>query len=137
MPALQPRSRPEVSTRSPPIFWLTGSSRHWRPVKPRHISFSMSWCRPGSGKGSPEPISEPTMAFELGIPLSRAIEEQLIATLREKVPSLNEYSNEEIGRRVESADALGALGTLRRIPVLHNLNGLVDQNLLEAFDIDA
>jgi type II secretory ATPase GspE/PulE/Tfp pilus assembly ATPase PilB-like protein len=77
------------------------------------------------------------MAFELGIPLSRAIEEQLIATLREKVPSLNEYSNEEIGRRVESVDALGALGTLRRIPVLHNLNGLVDQNLLEAFDIDA
>jgi hypothetical protein len=77
------------------------------------------------------------MAFELGIPLSRAIEEQLIATLREKFPSLNEYSNEEIGRRVESADALGALGKLRRIPVLHNLNGVVDQSLLEAFDIDA
>ena len=67
------------------------------------------------------------MAFELGIPLSKSIEEQLTATLREKLPSLEEFSNEEIVRRVEAADVLGALGTNRRIPVLHNLSGLVDQ----------
>jgi type II secretory ATPase GspE/PulE/Tfp pilus assembly ATPase PilB-like protein len=77
------------------------------------------------------------MAFELGITLSKPIEEQLIVTLREKIPSLREYSNEEIVRRVEPADALGALGALRRIPVLHNLAGLVDPDLLDAFDIDA
>ena len=77
------------------------------------------------------------MAFELGITLSKPIEEQLIATLREKIPALREYSNEEIVRRVEPADALGALGALRRIPVLHSLAGLVDPELLDAFDIDA
>jgi type II secretory ATPase GspE/PulE/Tfp pilus assembly ATPase PilB-like protein len=77
------------------------------------------------------------MAFELGITLSKPIEEQLIATLREKIPALREYSNEEIVRRVEPADALGALGALRRIPVLHSLAGLVDPDLLDAFDIDA
>jgi type II secretory ATPase GspE/PulE/Tfp pilus assembly ATPase PilB-like protein len=77
------------------------------------------------------------MAFELGITLSKPIEEQLIATLREKIPALKEYSNEEIVRRVEPADALGALGTLRRIPVLHSLDGLIDPELLDAFDIDA
>ena len=38
------------------------------------------------------------MAFELGITLSKPIEEQLIATLREKIPALREYSNEEIAR---------------------------------------
>ena len=77
------------------------------------------------------------MAFELGIPLSKPIEEQLIATLREKLPSLKEYSNEEIGRRAEAADVLGALGTIRHIPVLHSLGGLVDPDLVDAFDIDA
>ncbi len=58
-------------------------------------------------------------------------------TLREKIPALRGYSNEEIVRRVEPADALGALGALRRIPVLHSLAGLVDPELLDAFDIDA
>ena len=77
------------------------------------------------------------MAFELGIPLSKPIEEQLAATLREKVPSLKEYSNEEIVRRVEAADVLGALGTIRQIPVLHSLGGLVDPDLMEGFDIEA
>jgi type II secretory ATPase GspE/PulE/Tfp pilus assembly ATPase PilB-like protein len=77
------------------------------------------------------------MAFELGIPFSKSIEEQLTATLRERLPFLQEYSNEEVARRVEPADVLGALGTIRRIPVLHNLNGAVDQDLVEAFDIDA
>jgi type II secretory ATPase GspE/PulE/Tfp pilus assembly ATPase PilB-like protein len=77
------------------------------------------------------------MAFELGITLSKPVEEQLIATLQEKIPTLSEYSNEEIVRRVEPADALGALGALRRIPVLHNLAGLVDPDLLDAFDTDA
>jgi type II secretory ATPase GspE/PulE/Tfp pilus assembly ATPase PilB-like protein len=77
------------------------------------------------------------MAFELGIALSKPVEEQLVATLREKIPALSEYSNEEIVRRVEPADALGALGALRRIPVLHNLDGLVDPDLLDAFDMDA
>ena len=70
------------------------------------------------------------MAFELGITLSKPIEEQLIATLREKIPALREYSNEEIVRRVEPPDALGALGALRRIPVLHSLAGLVDPELV-------
>lgn len=77
------------------------------------------------------------MAFELGITLSKPVEEQLVATLRDKIPALREYSNEEIVRRVEPADALGALGALRRIPVLHSLAGLVDPDLLDAFDIDA
>src|ERR1700732_1846026 len=76
------------------------------------------------------------MAFELGITLSKPLEEQLIATLREKLPTLKEFSNEEIVRRVEPADALGALGTMRRIPVLHSLNGLVDPDLLDSFDLD-
>ena len=70
------------------------------------------------------------MSFEIGIPLSKPTEDQIIATLREKLPALKEYSNEEIPRRVEPADVLGALGTLRRIPVLHNLSGLVDPDLL-------
>jgi len=77
------------------------------------------------------------MAFELGITLSKPVEEQLIATLREKILALREYSNEEIVRRVEPADALGALGALRRIPVLHRLDGLVDPDLLDAFGVDA
>jgi type II secretory ATPase GspE/PulE/Tfp pilus assembly ATPase PilB-like protein len=77
------------------------------------------------------------MAFELGITLSKPIEDQLIATLRETLPSLKEFSNEEIVRRVEPADVLGALGTLRRVPVLHSLNGLVDPDLLDSFDLDA
>ena len=77
------------------------------------------------------------MPFEIGIPLSKPTEDQIIATLRAKLPSLKEYSNEEIPRRVEAADVLGALGTLRRIPVLHNLNGLVDPDLLNSFDIEA
>jgi type II secretory ATPase GspE/PulE/Tfp pilus assembly ATPase PilB-like protein len=77
------------------------------------------------------------MAFDIGISLSKPIEEQLIATLREALPALREFSNEEIVRRVEPADVLGALGTLRRVPVLHNLNGLVDPDLLDAFDLDA
>ena len=71
------------------------------------------------------------MAFDIGIALSKPIEEQLIATLRETLPALREFSNEEIVRRVEPADVLGALGTLRRVPVLHSLNGLVDPDLLE------
>jgi type II secretory ATPase GspE/PulE/Tfp pilus assembly ATPase PilB-like protein len=77
------------------------------------------------------------MAFEIGIALSKPTEDQIIATLREKLPALKEYSNEEIPRRVEPADVLGALGTLRRIPVLHSLNGLVDPDLLNSFDIEA
>ncbi len=77
------------------------------------------------------------MSFEIGIPLSKPTEDQIIATLREKLPALKEYSNEEIPRRVEPADVLGALGTLRRIPVLHNLVGLVDPDLLDSFDIEA
>src|SRR6201981_3371729 len=77
------------------------------------------------------------MAFDIGISLSKPTEEQLIATLRETLPGLKEFSNEEIVRRVEPADVLGALGTLRRIPVLHNLNGLVDPDLLDAFDLEA
>jgi type II secretory ATPase GspE/PulE/Tfp pilus assembly ATPase PilB-like protein len=77
------------------------------------------------------------MSFEIGIPLSKPTEDQIIATLREKLPALKEYSNEEIPRRVEAADVLGALGTLRRIPVLHNLSGLVDPDLLNSFDIEA
>jgi type II secretory ATPase GspE/PulE/Tfp pilus assembly ATPase PilB-like protein len=77
------------------------------------------------------------MAFEIGITLSKPIEDQLIATLRETLPALKEFSNEEIVRRVEPADVLGALGTLRRVPVLHSLNGLVDPDLLDAFDLDA
>jgi type II secretory ATPase GspE/PulE/Tfp pilus assembly ATPase PilB-like protein len=77
------------------------------------------------------------MSFEIGIPLSKPTEDQIIATLREKLPALKEYSNEEIPRRVEAADVLGALGTLRRIPVLHHLNGLVDSDLLNSFDIEA
>jgi type II secretory ATPase GspE/PulE/Tfp pilus assembly ATPase PilB-like protein len=77
------------------------------------------------------------MPFEIGIPLSKPTEDQIIATLREKLPALKEYSNEEIPRRVEAADVLGALGTLRRIPVLHNLAGLVDPELLNSFDLEA
>jgi type II secretory ATPase GspE/PulE/Tfp pilus assembly ATPase PilB-like protein len=77
------------------------------------------------------------MAFEFGITLSKPIEEQLIAALREKLPTLKEFSNEEIVRRVEPSDVLGALGSLRRIPVLHNLNGLVDPDLLGSFDLDS
>jgi type II secretory ATPase GspE/PulE/Tfp pilus assembly ATPase PilB-like protein len=77
------------------------------------------------------------MAFEIGITLSKPTEEQIIATLRETLPALKEFSNEEIVRRVEPADVLGALGTLRHIPVLHNLNGLVDPDLLDDFDLDA
>jgi hypothetical protein len=77
------------------------------------------------------------MSFEIGIPLSKPTEDQIIATLREKLPALKEYSNEEIPRRVEAADVLGALGTLRRIPVLHHLSGLVDPDLLNSFDIEA
>ena len=77
------------------------------------------------------------MSFEIGIPLSKPTEDQIIATLREKLPALKEYSNEEIPRRVEPADVLGALGTLRRIPVLHSLVGLVDPDLLDSFDIEA
>ena len=41
------------------------------------------------------------MSFEIGIPLSKPTEDQIIATLREKLPALKEYSNEEIPRRVE------------------------------------
>src|ERR1700757_238386 len=77
------------------------------------------------------------MAFEIGITLSKPIEEQLIATLRETLPALKEFSNEEIVRRVEPADVLGALGTLRHIPGLHNLNGLIDPDLLDDVDLDA
>jgi type II secretory ATPase GspE/PulE/Tfp pilus assembly ATPase PilB-like protein len=77
------------------------------------------------------------MPFEIGISLSKPTEDQIIATLREKLPALKEYSNEEIPRRVEAADVLGALGTLRRIPVLHNLAGLVDPELLNSFDLEA
>ncbi|HET9378251.1 MAG TPA: ATPase, T2SS/T4P/T4SS family [Chthoniobacterales bacterium] len=77
------------------------------------------------------------MGFDIGITLSKPIEEQLITTLRETLPALREFSNEEIVRRVEPADVLGALGTLRRVPVLHSLNGLVDPDLLDAFDLDA
>ena len=77
------------------------------------------------------------MAFDIGITLSKPIEEQLIAKLRETLPALKEFSNEEIVRRVEPADVLGALGTLRRVPVLHNLNNLIDPDLLDAFDLDA
>jgi type II secretory ATPase GspE/PulE/Tfp pilus assembly ATPase PilB-like protein len=77
------------------------------------------------------------MPFEIGIPLSKPTEDQIIATLREKLPALKEYSNEEIPRRVEAADVLGALGTLRKIPVLHSLAGLVDPDLLNSFDLEA
>src|ERR1700756_2106336 len=77
------------------------------------------------------------MAFDIGITLSKPIEEQLIAKLRETLPALREFSNEEIVRQVEPADVLGALGTLRRVPVLHNLNNLIDPDLLDAFDLDA
>jgi type II secretory ATPase GspE/PulE/Tfp pilus assembly ATPase PilB-like protein len=76
------------------------------------------------------------MAFEIGIALSKPTEDQIIATLREKLPALREYSNEEIPRRVEAADVLGALGTLRRIPVLHSLEGLVDPDLLSSLDLE-
>src|SRR5258708_21628299 len=77
------------------------------------------------------------MEFNIGIALSKSIEEQLIASMRETLPALREFSNEEIVRQVDPADVLGALGTLRRVPVLHSLNGLVDPDLLDAFDLDA
>ena len=75
--------------------------------------------------------------FDIGIPLSRPTEDQLIASLREKLPALAEYSNEEIPRRVEPGDVLGALGALRRIPVLHSIAGLLDHELLKTFDLEA
>src|SRR5260370_35191141 len=77
------------------------------------------------------------MAFDIGIALSKPIEEQLIATLRETLPALRDFSNEEIVGQVDPADVLGALETLRRVPVLHSLNGLVDPDLLDSFDLDA
>src|SRR5258708_22798101 len=77
------------------------------------------------------------MGFDIRLALSKPIEEQLIATVRERLEALRELSNEESVRQVEPADVLGALGTLRRVPVLHSLNGLVDPDLLDAFDLDA
>src|SRR6516162_7662330 len=74
------------------------------------------------------------MSFELGIPVPKPLEEQLIAALREYNPELRESSGEEIVRRVEPAEALGALGSLRRIPVLHQIANLVDPDLVEKFD---
>ncbi|HEV3211336.1 MAG TPA: ATPase, T2SS/T4P/T4SS family [Chthoniobacterales bacterium] len=74
------------------------------------------------------------MSFELGIPVSRPLEEQLIATLREYNPALSKFSGEEIVRQVEPAEVLGALGSLRRIPVLHQIASLVDLDLVEGFD---
>src|SRR6516162_755113 len=77
------------------------------------------------------------MSFELGIPVPKPLEEQLIAALREYNPELRESSGEEIVRRVEPAEALGALGSLRRIPVLHQIASLVDPDLIESFDREA
>jgi type II secretory ATPase GspE/PulE/Tfp pilus assembly ATPase PilB-like protein len=77
------------------------------------------------------------MAFELGISISKPIEERLIATLRDKIPALKDHSNEEVIRHADAADVLGALGTLRQIPVLHSLNGVVDLDLLDSFDLEA
>ena len=74
------------------------------------------------------------MSFELGIPIPKPLEEQLITTLREYNPALRESSGEEIVRQVEPAEVLGALGTLRRIPVLHQIANLVDPDLIEGFD---
>jgi type II secretory ATPase GspE/PulE/Tfp pilus assembly ATPase PilB-like protein len=74
------------------------------------------------------------MSFELGIPIPKPLEEQLIAALREYNPALRESSGEEIVRRVEPAEVLGALGSLRRIPVLHQIANLVDPDLVEGFD---
>src|SRR5213082_1471850 len=77
------------------------------------------------------------MAYEIGVQLPRPIEEQVTATLRDRIPGLVAYSNEELPRQVDAADVLGALGHLRRIPVLHCIQGLVDEALPEMFDRDA
>jgi type II secretory ATPase GspE/PulE/Tfp pilus assembly ATPase PilB-like protein len=77
------------------------------------------------------------MAFEIGVPFSKPVEGQLLAKLRERNPSLRDFSNEEVVRRVEPAEVLGALGALRHIPVLNNIQGLVDNDLLEGRDIEA
>jgi type II secretory ATPase GspE/PulE/Tfp pilus assembly ATPase PilB-like protein len=74
------------------------------------------------------------MSFELGIPISKPLEEQLIAALREYNPALRQSSGEEVVRQVEPAEVLGALGSLRRIPVLHQITNLVDQDLVDLFD---
>ena len=74
------------------------------------------------------------MSFELGIPIPKPLEEQLIATLREYNPALRKSSGEEIVRQVEPAEVLGALGSLRRIPILHQIANLVDLELVEGFD---
>ena len=74
------------------------------------------------------------MSFEIGIPIPKPLEEQLIAALREYNPTLRKSSGEEIVRRVEPTEVLGALGSLRRIPVLHQIANLVDPELVEAFD---
>src|ERR1700693_6527906 len=139
MPPPRPPSPPEASTRSPAISWpvgfkLNSSTIRLKPV----LGFSSTWLfHPGFGRASCVLSSDSTMSFEIGIPLSKPTEDQIVATLREKLPALKEYSNEEIPRRVEAADVLGALGTLRRIPVLHHLSGLVDPDLLNSFDIEA
>src|SRR5215831_6647433 len=77
------------------------------------------------------------MSFELGIPIPKPLEEQLVATLREYNPELRMSSGEEIVRRVEPAEVMGALGSLRRIPVLHQIANLVDPELVEGFDREA
>ncbi|MBW0000344.1 MAG: Flp pilus assembly complex ATPase component TadA [Verrucomicrobia bacterium] len=77
------------------------------------------------------------MAYEIGVQLPRPIEEQVTAALRERIPALATYSNEELPRQVDAADVLGALGYLRRIPLLHSIQGLVDETLPALFDRDA
>jgi type II secretory ATPase GspE/PulE/Tfp pilus assembly ATPase PilB-like protein len=77
------------------------------------------------------------MPFEIGIPISKPLEEQLIATLREYNPVLRQSSGEEIVRQVDPAEVLGALGTLRRIPVLHQITNLIDPDLLDSFDLES
>src|SRR3984893_182005 len=137
---LPPRrpSPPPASTRSPVRSWPAGSKLNSSLVTlKRVLAFSSTWSfRRGFGRASCRLISGTKMAFEIGIELSKPTEEQIIAILRVKLPALKEYSNEEIPRRVEAADVLAALGTLRRIPVLHNLTGLVDPELLNTFDLE-
>src|ERR1700730_6629750 len=137
----QPRRLPPAAL----IHWRENISQPgfvpcFRPTRPikGFLSAFTSRFRRSNGCRSREHISaQKAMPFEIGIPIPKPLEEQLVATLREHNPALRQSSGEEIVRQVELAEVLGALGTLRRIPVLHQIANLVDPDLLEGFDRDS
>jgi len=103
----------------------------------RVLAFSSTWSfRRGFGRASCMLISGTKMALKLASNCrnDRRADHRDTASEAARVEGILQRRDRSPGRVCRCACRLG---TLRRIPVLHNLTGLVDPELLNTFDLEA